>query len=394
MYGRFSSELSQSGTALLRLASLDDMALVETLWRGLDGRSQAPLVWFQSFEWCYQWMRHHGDKRCAPLVLMLVREGAAVAVLPLMRIRKRIGINSLRMLGAPHTQYANLLTERGMLSAEDAVLFITALQQEPGVDQLLFDLVPQGSPLLQIMPQEARVPLLENAACQINLSRFHDAASYEQSLGKKTQRNLRRATNQLEQAGTLSFEVLHPEMPGYLELVSRCLAMKTRWLAATGRISQGLEQGGHGHFLASLRSAADGEGPIAFALRLDGKPIAIELGYQQRGHYYAYMGAFDWNWRNISPGKLQMHKSLCWLIARGVATLDLLGNPSDYKQHYASHAVALSGFVLSQSWRGQLYTSVWMRRLKPNLRAAFHLMPEEWRMSLHVMRKIEYHFLA
>jgi CelD/BcsL family acetyltransferase involved in cellulose biosynthesis len=394
MYGRFSSQLSQTGTVLLRLTSLEDMAVAQTLWRALDARSQARHVWFQSFEWCYQWMRHHGHKRCTPLVYMVVRDGEAKAVLPLMRTKKRVGVTSLRMLGAPHTQYANVLTATGQLTALEHDLLGTALMQETGIDQLLFDLVPQGSPLNDLLPRGSRVAHLDNQSSQLDLAQFETVADYEQSLGKKSSRNLRRAVNQFEHAGALRFEVLRPATAGYLDLVTRCLTMKASWLAATGRISQGLEQGDHGAFLAALQTGHCDEGPIAFALRLNGKPIAIELGYLQRGHYYAYMGAFDWGWRNLSPGKLQMHKSICWLIENGADRLDLLGNPSGYKQHYASHTLAMSGFAVNRSWRGRTYTTLWTRNIKPRLKAVFHRMPEDWRTSLHVMRKIEYNFVA
>jgi CelD/BcsL family acetyltransferase involved in cellulose biosynthesis len=394
MYGRFSSQLSQSGTVLLRLTSLEDMAVAQTLWRALDARSQARHVWFQSFEWCYQWLRHHGDARCTPLIFMLVRDGAAVAVLPLMRTKKRVGITSLRMLGAPHTQYANVLTANGQLSAREHDTLRNALMHEPGIDQLLFDLVPQGSPLVDLLPRGGRLVHLDNQSSQLDLAQFETVAAYEQSLGKKSSRNLRRAISQFEQAGALTFEVMRPATAGYLDLVTRCLKMKASWLAATGRISQGLEQGDHGAFLAALQTSHGGEGPIAFALRLNGKPIAIELGYLQRGHYYAYMGAFDWAWRNLSPGKLQMHKSICWLIENGADRLDLLGNPSDYKQHYASQTLPMHGFVVNRSWRGRAYTTLWTRNTKPRLKALFHHMPEHWRTSLHVMRKIEYNFVA
>jgi CelD/BcsL family acetyltransferase involved in cellulose biosynthesis len=385
---------SQNGTTLLRLTTVQQMAEAEGMWRALDAQSDAQLVWFQSFEWCYRWMLEHGGGDCTPLIFMLVANGEAVSVLPLMRAKKRVGIVSLRLLGAPHSQYANVLTRHGRLSAEHQTLLRQALQSEIGADQLLLDLVPDHSPLIDVLPHRARVPHFDNEACQLDLSHYGSASAYETSLGKKTSRNLRRSISQFEQAGSLQFEVLCAQTPGFAALVAQALSMKEQWLAATGRVSHGLEQDGHAKFLASLRNTPEGDGPLAFVLWLSGKPVAIELGYLQRRHYYAYIGAFDWTWRNLSPGKLQMHKSITWLIENNVATLDLLGNPSDYKQHYASHNVALHGYAIDLNWRGQAYNTVWTRNAKPQLKSLYHMIPGHVRSSLNVMRKIEYGFLA
>jgi CelD/BcsL family acetyltransferase involved in cellulose biosynthesis len=379
---------SQVETRVLRLTSLAEMAAVEHLWRALDARSTASLVWFQSFEWCFNWVKFHTGFE--PLVLMLIENGHAVAVLPMMRKRTRVGVRTLRPLGEPHTQYANVLSRDGCLSDGEVALLRDALFAEAGVDQLLFTLVPESSTLAQILPRNDRVPTLDNLASQLDLKRFAAPSDYEKSVGKKTSRNMRSATTKLEAAGALTFHVLRPDDAGYCESVDACLSMKAMWLSATGRISQGLEQDGHCQFLKAMA----GQGPLAFVLKLAGRPIAVELGYLQAGHYYAYMGAFDWSLRNLSPGKLQMHKSICWLISQGALTLDLLANPTEYKQHYASHGTALTGYAVNRTWRGQLYTALWTRRTKPRLKRLFSALPDTWRTSFNVMRKLEYNFLG
>ena len=66
-------QTSSSGIlpTVIRLESLADMAQAEAAWRELDRITTAPFVWFQSFEWCYNWMRNHGGAHCRPLVFML-----------------------------------------------------------------------------------------------------------------------------------------------------------------------------------------------------------------------------------------------------------------------------------------------------------------------------------
>jgi CelD/BcsL family acetyltransferase involved in cellulose biosynthesis len=380
--------VSHVETRVLRLTTLAEMAGVEALWRDLDAKTKAPLVWFQSFEWCFNWMKFHTGFQ--PLVLMLVEQDQAVAVLPLMHKRNRVGVRALRPLGEPHTQYANVLTANGNLTETQNHLLREALFAEADIDQLLFTLVPEASALASLLPRDGRLETLDNRATHLDLQRFADVKDYEKSLGKKTARNMRSATTKLEAMGTLTFEVLCPEDESYAASVETCLRMKDMWLGATGRISQGLEQSGHADFLKAMA----GQSPMAFVLKLDGKPIAVELGYMQSGHYYAYMGAFDWSLRNLSPGKLQMHKSICWLITEGVRTLDLLAHPSAYKEHYASHGTALNGYAVNRTWRGYVYTAIWTRRAKPMLKQLFSALPGNWRSSVYVMRKLEYNFVA
>ena len=378
---------------VIRLESLADMAKAESSWRQLECSTTAPFVWFQSFEWCYNWMLNHGGPDCMPLVFVLSDHEEAIAIFPLMRVKNRLGINKLRVLGDPHTQYANILTRGPVLDPASCAALRQALAVERGLDQTVFQMVPEGSALAQVLSSDRPQRELADTASQLDLSAFAGPDAYEASVGKKTSRNLRRALRQLEDIAPVRLTVMRPDDPGFPNLVERCLAMKKTWLEQTGRMSNGLSHSAHGTFLSALQGA-DGDGPLAFALMLGDKPIAIELGFLQRGHYYAYIGAFTWNLRNLSPGKLQMHLSIRWLIGAGVKTLDLLGNPADYKQHYANRHTALASYVIAPTLRGQIYTRIWTRFLRPAAKTLFHSLPVPCRVSVHVMRKLEYNFIA
>ena len=378
---------------VIRLESLADMAKAEATWRQLDLITTAPFVWFQSFEWCYNWMRQHGGAHCQPLVFMLKDSEEATALLPLMHVKSRLGLIKLRVLGDPHTQYANILTRAPVLDHDSRTALRHVLAHEPGLDQAVFNMVPEASALAQVLAGDRPLTRLANFASQLDLTRFGGPDAYDASVGKKTARNLRRAMRQLEEIGPVTLNAIRPADPAFPTLVKRCLTMKTTWLEQTGRMSSGLSHASHGQFLSAMQSAG-GDGPLAFALMLGNKPIAIELGFLQRGHYYAYIGAFTWNLRNLSPGKLQMHMSIRWLIGAGVKTLDLLGNPADYKQHYANRHTALASYVMAPTLRGRIYTRLWTSFARPAVKTLFHLLPEPWRISMHVIRKLEYNFIA
>lgn len=381
-----------TGQAVQCLTSLAGIEAMERQWRGLDGRSTADLVWFQSYEWCHRWLQHHTDDGTRPVVLMLLENGEATAILPLMRQSNRLGIRTLKILGEPHTQYANVLTVDGKLSDAQAKALSQALDSLQDVDLLSFSLVPEGSALAQLLPELATEAVVDNSTSHLDLRQYPSIEAYEGKLGKKSARNLRRSANQLSALGPLSLAVSRPGDAAFKEHVQRCVAMKKFWLQATGRISSGLDGGEHGGFLSSLHGSD--MGPVAFVLKAGSRPLAIELGFLQRGHYYAYMGAFDWKLRHLSPGKLQMHMTLGWLIENGVHTLDLLGHPAEYKERFSSHNIALKSGVREYTLLGRSFGALWMRNARPQLKWLFSKLPGSFRVSMNVMRKLEYNFIA
>jgi CelD/BcsL family acetyltransferase involved in cellulose biosynthesis len=382
-FGAENTVVTDGLKVLTSLAQIED---AQHIWSDLDRRSKADLVWFQSFEWCFNWMKHH-DGNQSPFVLMLVENSKAVAVLPLMKSRNRLGLRMLCMLGEPHTQYGNILTENGKLSPSQVQMFETALAETSQFDALVCNYVPDGSPLAQVLQNARPLKRLDNQSMLIDLKPFESKASYDGSLSKNTVKNLRRRRKHLEGMGTLSFTILRPTDKGFANAVADCIAMKQQWLNATGRLGVGFSQSGHAEFIKSIKySAKSPDGPLAFVLNLAGKPLAIEIGFQQRGHYYSYIGAFDWDQRQHAPGRLQMHETIGWLIQQGATTMDLLANPTDYKRDIASRSIELGSFAISHTMRSRLYVNVWTAWGKPTLKRAIAATPEAWRARLNQLR--------
>jgi CelD/BcsL family acetyltransferase involved in cellulose biosynthesis len=372
------------------LTTLAQMTDHQDLWRDLDLRSTADLVWFQSFDWCYNWIKTQSADH-VPHTLIIVENGAAAAVLPLMRGRSEMGVRMLRMMGEPHTQYGNILTANGTLSSKHRQMFESALAEDKVCDGLVCNYVPADSPLAQLMGSARRLMRLDNQSLVVELSKHRNASDYEASLSKNTTKNLRRRRKHLEGMGDLTFEVFRPGDAGYHIAINDGMAMKQQWLTATGRLGLGLKQSGHATFLSNIpRLKETGDGPLAFVLSVAGKSVAIELGFLQRGHYYSYLGAFDWELRQQAPGRLQMHETICWLIGQGVVSMDLLANPTDYKRDVASSSIRLSSYSRTRNLRGFVYAAFWSGWGKPQLKRALAAIPERWRAGLNQVKKLEF----
>ncbi len=370
-----------------------DMDAAATLWRDLDARSTAAFVGFQSFEWCRHWLENHGNAKITPRVLMLLHDNQAIAILPMMQTRVTFGVGLMQMLGSPHTQYANILTRSGNLTALEVKVMREALATEAGADAAVFNYVPENSALAQLLANNQPAQSMSNASAQLNFSLLEQGQPFETTLSKDKQREMRSRLRRLEADGGISFDVLRPGMAEYRCTIETCIAMKSEWLQQTAKVGASLAYEGHARFLAAMAQAADGrDGPYAWVMKTNGKPIAIEIGILQRGHYYAYMGAFDWSLRKTSPGKLLMCHVINQLWGMGAKSYDLLANPTDYKKDYSNTTTALTGHVINLTSRGTLYTKVWTQSLYPWLRHSFYRLPASLRQNLAAIGKRDLKF--
>src|SRR5690606_5364917 len=120
-------------------------------------------------------------------------------------------------------------------------------------------------------------------------------------------RNRNRRRSALSRHGALSFDVLFPGDPAFAGAIETCVRFKRAWLRETGRRGAGLAYDGFERFLARLSGDRDSlSGACLSVLRAGDRLVAGELGFLHHGHYHAYLGAFDWELRDASPGKTQM----------------------------------------------------------------------------------------
>lgn len=374
-------------TASRILTDLAEIDAVAEAWRALEADCADPLAYFQSHDWCRNWIAQFAAPgRFEPFVQTLWRGGTLVAVWPLMIVHAA-GLRRLETLGVPHTQYCGLLARPGAVPRAALADMAREAVARSGCDVAVLRAVPEGSALARALDGVPAVPGVGNEASMLDLSAYESAEAYTAGLGKLQKRNRNRRRNHLARLGALDFAVAWPGQAGFEALVRQCAAMKRQWLAETGRYSAGFAMAGYEDFLARLRGDADARaGAVAFVLRVDGRPVAIELGFLHHRHYYAYIGGFDWSLRELSPGKVQMDMTVGWLIDNGIASYDLLINPADYKASWSSHSLRVGFHARALSRKGALYTSIWLPRLRPALKKFAGRVPEMTQTALAVLR--------
>ena len=106
----------QIGTSEIRLhtlVSIRDMLNAADVWRRLDQTTTAQNCFFQSYDWCKNWVEHHGGASHLPVIFMVMRGDQAITILPMMLVKVWGFVSVLKPLGEPHTQYAGVLTPDG-----------------------------------------------------------------------------------------------------------------------------------------------------------------------------------------------------------------------------------------------------------------------------------------
>jgi CelD/BcsL family acetyltransferase involved in cellulose biosynthesis len=356
------------------LCTLEQIEQTAQAWSELETACGDPLSYFQSYDWCRNWVaRFCKDGGRTPYVVTVWQGEALVALWPRM-IVENLGLKRLETLGVPHTQYCGLLIRPAMRNDPEVAQCLNAAMRSSGCDVLLSRAILSGSALDLVVGEGQEQAA--NVASMLDLSRFSSVQDYTDQLGKRQKRNRNRRRNHLARLGELHFEVLWPADEQFAPLVEQCVAMKRRWLKETGKFSTGFSMGGVEAFLQSLDGdASKPDGACLSVLRVGGRVLAMELGFIQRGHYYAYLGGFDWNLRDLSPGKVQMEYTVAWLIEHHIQRYDLLINPAEYKASWTNTEIPIAQHVEALSWRGRFYATVWLRNFRPMLKRVHARLP-------------------
>lgn len=358
------------------LTTLEEIDAVADAWRELERHCADPFGYFQTFDWCRNWVAQFcdGDAFAAHVVTVWA-EDRLVALWPMM-IVESAGITRRETLGVPHTQYCGALIRPEYAHNAEVAQRLRTQMQPAECDVALSRAVFRGSALDRLLADTPEVRGTANAASMLDLSGYASPEAYTAQLGKLQRRNRNRRRNHLARLGALEFSVIWPGDPEFASLVQMCTQMKRRWLAETDRYSVGFSIAGYEEFLARLSGDRESlSGACLSVLRAGGRIVALELGFIHFNHYYAYVGGFDWDLRQLSPGKVQMELTVMWLIEQRISAYDLLINPEDYKNSWTNRNVEIACRAEALSWKGMVYASVWLPTVRPALKRLHSQMP-------------------
>jgi CelD/BcsL family acetyltransferase involved in cellulose biosynthesis len=181
----------------------------------------------------------------------------------------------------------------------------------------------------------------------------------------KAHRNRSRLRRRAEKVGSLTFEMAASSGRA-VELTRFAIELKRRWLRSKLRSFGTLNSQEWCEALAkSIECPAVSTQPVVTALHIGGKPAAIEVGFVRHRHYYAFLGAYDPEFKHLSPTELLMEDTIGWCFAHGVTRYDLLPPDDAYKLKWTNDAMGVSDWIVCRSLAGRWYMKWRYRILLP-----------------------------
>lgn len=371
---------------------VSDLAGVKALeadWKALETKVSDGLGYFQSYDWCERWINAFVENRKADddteLCIIAIRRNTRIAaIFPLVRITKGLGIKTIRTLGEPLAQYANILIDTKLLSIQEARTAWQDVAKQLKADAIVLDRILENSQLALILDRKNISCEKEDLSLIMDLENVEDWDTFHAAFKKTVRRGRRRRFKKIEdELGTIELKTYFGGTPEYKAAINKALEYKLVWLKENGRNMASFADERATPFLANLDGDAETmEGALAYVMMVDGNPVAIELGFLQDKRYYCFLGAFDWDLRNYSLGKVQMEQSLKWAIENGIKKIDFLGNYEAYQGDWSNSSTEVVSYGAATSLKGMAYANLWEQQLKPGLKKVFRRLPPAVRKGL------------
>jgi len=305
--------------------------------------------------WIRAWWRCFGTGGLQ--ILTVYEDGSLAGVLPLHRSRGVLGSTT-----NPTTPLFGFLAD-GESAAEE-------------LSRALFSGEPRGVALSYLSPDDAGVALARSAADAARYRVYADSVeaapyvaidgdweAYEGGLRRKFRSELRRRRRRLEEEGRLELEVSDGK-ERLEELLDEGFRVEgSGWKGDYGTSID--SRPATRRFYAEVARWAAARGWLRLALlRLDGRALAFDYGFECGGTYYLLKTGYDPAYRRSAPGMIIRHMMLARAFSEGISTYDFLGLGSD--------------FAWKREWTGAQQERLFLRMFAPTAlgtldRAAFVL---------------------
>jgi CelD/BcsL family acetyltransferase involved in cellulose biosynthesis len=314
----------------------EDFEALRADWHDLHGRASAPRL-SQGFEWlsCV-WAEMARPSGADLFVITGRRSGRLVMIWPLMIRRHHRFWRVLTALGT-EGDYADLLLD----PQEDAAPLLTAawrlIRRTKLADAVQIERVRTDSLLGELLDARAGQVLSSQSVTVVRWDAHPSWAQYWAGLPKSFRSDIDRRARRLAEQGEVTFEVV--EDGGRAELANWMLRQKHQWAERKGIAEASwLKSTHYGPFLRRANAEVSAFGRfVGFALRLDGRLIAVQLNrvdaFRVENVHIAYDPAFQKFW----PGHVLTRHVLQWCCSRNLE-FDFLFGDQAYKTLFGTGA--------------------------------------------------------
>jgi CelD/BcsL family acetyltransferase involved in cellulose biosynthesis len=312
------------------VADFERLAEFSPEWKRLT-QSDVKSDIFQHWSWARAFWRANGAtlRLCAPVVY---RNESVIGMAPLVRRGEVI-----EFLGAPDSDYNDLLCEERDAPAVLQATLLSLLQSLSGWESCIFDNLPAHSRIVRhlgTLPSSLRRHLqlvFRQPAPTILLDR-----KARETLIELSNKDYRGKHRKLQKLGRVAFRHLETRDEARQHLSGFFDQHITRW--ALKGLKSAFLQPECRDFYAALIEELDPRNELRFGvLELDDQPIAYHFGFQTNGKFTWYKPAFDVRYWDYCPGDVLVRRLLEYAFEGGVQEFDFSIGDHSFKHRFANH---------------------------------------------------------
>ncbi len=313
--------------AIREIESARDLDILRTDWHALWKRSSTSTP-FQSPDWLIPWWKYFGMGGLC--VLAVNDENRLVGLAPLFITNTR----SLNLLGTGNSDYLDILLDDRVCNEAAAAIFAHLCANRSAWNDCDFQNLRHRSPLLTMKSCAGlREHLQEQNFCPVTLLPA-SPQRYFDSLSHQLRHNLDYYQRRLSTLGEVVIE--RAGKHNFAELFDAFVKLhEARWRmnSMPGVLCDGNVQSFH------REAATDflGSGVLRlYGLRINGRIIASLYGFHHAARTYYYLGGFDPEFKQYSPGTVLLAHAINEAIREGAREFDFLRGREDYKYRWGA----------------------------------------------------------
>jgi CelD/BcsL family acetyltransferase involved in cellulose biosynthesis len=364
----------ESGVAFQWKHALTDVDLAE--WNLLLSQHPEPTP-FQTRAFLIHWREHFAHADSIRVLTAKVGQ-CVVGLLPVYIRTIDPGLQQIEIIGTSPIPSAN----DGLVDRTDLIidggrwdigeqLVRRLLEAISPRTTILFRYVPESGPLASITPRTCRI-LQRRAFWRIASRSLYTKlpSTWEEftaSKSAKWRKRLKDRLNLLSRSGTVHAEIYTG--PSYHQsLLDDVFTVDSRsWKAEQG--TSHLPKGPRRDFIHNLFDDLCRTRQASIALlRINGRPVAYELNLTQQNRVYAYLKAYDKEFKQVGPGTFLTHFVMRDAITRGAAEYDQLRGDEPYKRIFTERERRDLDILISPQARWAAVWSWWRNIGEENVR--------------------------
>ncbi len=353
--------------------TLDALKELEHDWNVLHEKHGQSTQLFQTYTWVRHWCQHFLPEQSSSTttrlhIITAHRNGQLVLILPLVQTCTH-GQCRLEWLGAPVSQYGDVLVERRPDTHATVARALDFLSHTSGGDIVVLRKVRADSVLADILEAWSPTQTAADIAPAVTLPSGMSFTMFETRYSAKARKNRRRHQRRLSEQGDISFEVV-TQGPEATRLIRKAFAFKRAWLTSRRLLSVAFSDARMDTFFQTLpnhleTSVASSCRLRVYVLRCGDREVAINVAFLSGTRLLTHIASYDLQFEKFSPGSLLFENAIAHSLDDGIATFDLMSPGDAYKLDWTDEYVDVHDYAFGLTSRGKAYEALYIRRLRP-----------------------------